>query len=258
MYRSARSFFLYCSHPSSSIENVRILSFGFQYTVYHLENAEMTTELRDDLINFSFDNLHNVFKNYHTQYPDENYNIFSFFPRFLECVKKLVCHHVHSCIHCILIFTHFSMQPLALSEPNIIGQTLQIHFDRMLCDVLEKYNSFPGLTLLLGSIFQYVSLKQPFGLFPGIVALSYFIWKQGDGPTLDDTGSFGANRIFHHISGIYSLPGTPEFFSYLMELLESPERSGTHIFDQQRYVVSMGVGPPSIPPGEISSFFGIG
>jgi hypothetical protein len=198
----------------------------------------MTTELRDDLINFSFDNLHNVFKNYHTQYPDENYNIFSFFPRFLECVKKLVCHHVHSCIHCILIFTHFSMQPLALSEPNIIGQTLQIHFDRMLCDVLEKYHSFPGLTLLLGSIFQYVSLKQPSGLFPGIVALSYFIWKQGEGPTLDDTGLFGAKRIFHHISGIYPLPGTPEFFSYLMELLESPERSGTHIFDQQKYVTA--------------------
>jgi len=198
----------------------------------------MTTELGDDLINFSFDNLHNVFKNYHTQHPDDNYNIFSFFPRFLECVKKLVCHHFHFCILCILIFTHFAIQPLALSEPNGICQTLQVHFDMMLCDVLEKYHLFPGFTLLLGSIFQYVSPKQPSGLLPGIVALSSLIQQRGEGHTLDDTGSFGAKRIFHHIFGIYPLPGTPEFFSYLTELLESPERSGTHIFDQQKYVMA--------------------
>ena len=108
----------------------------------------------------------------------------------------------------------------------------------MLYDVLEKYHLFPGLTLLLGSIFQYVSPKQPSGLLPGIVALSYVIQKWGEEHTLDDIELFGAKRIFHHISGIYPLPGTPEFFSYLTELLESPERSGTHIFDQQRYAMA--------------------
>ena len=108
----------------------------------------------------------------------------------------------------------------------------------MLYDVLEKYHLFPGLTLLLGSIFQYVSPKQPSGLLLGIVALSYVIQKWGEEHTLDDIELYRAKRIFHHISGIYSLPGTPEFFSYLMELLESPERSGTHIFDQQRYAMA--------------------
>jgi hypothetical protein len=34
------------------------------------------------------------------------------------------------------------------------------------------------------------------------------------------------------------LPGTPGFFRYLTELLESPERSGPSFFDQQRYATS--------------------
>jgi hypothetical protein len=133
------------------------LSFGFHDTVRHLENAEMTTELHDDLINFSFDNLHNVFKNCQIQHPETIHDIFHFVPPFLECLKKLVCHHLHSCILCTLKFTHCVIQPLALSEADHICQTLQIHFDGMLCNVLGKYYSFLGVTLLLGSIFQYKS-----------------------------------------------------------------------------------------------------
>ena len=89
---------LHSSHKSQFIfpkENVDLFSFGFHNTVRHLENAEMTTELRDDLIEFSFDDLHNVFKNYKTHNPNDHLTIFRFFPRFLECLKKLVGHHSH-------------------------------------------------------------------------------------------------------------------------------------------------------------------
>jgi hypothetical protein len=66
--------------------------------VYHLENAEMTPELQDDLINFSFDNLQNVFRKFHIHNPDEDYNIYYFSRRFSECLKKLVCHHFCSSV----------------------------------------------------------------------------------------------------------------------------------------------------------------
>ena len=87
-------------------ENVEILLFSFRNTIYHLENAEMTTELRDDLINFSFDNLHNVFKNFQIHNPNIHLTLFDFLPEFLECLKKLVCHHFHFYILCI--FMHFT------------------------------------------------------------------------------------------------------------------------------------------------------
>jgi len=61
--------------------------------VYYLKNAEMTAGLQDDLIHFSFDKLQNSFKNLHTQNFGENDNVFDFAPSFLECLKKLVCHH---------------------------------------------------------------------------------------------------------------------------------------------------------------------
>jgi len=199
----------------------------------------MTTELCDDLINFSFDDLHAAFKNYQTQHPDDiDGMIFHFFPRFLECIKQLVCHDFCTCILCILIFTHFVIQPLAFSEADHICRTLQAHFDRMLCDVLEKYHSFPGFTLLLGSLCQYVSIKQPHTLVAGIVVSSYLIQQQGEGRTLDNRRLFGDNRIISRNGAIYLLLNTPQFFSYLTKFLESPERSGTHIFDQQQYATA--------------------
>ena len=195
----------------------------------------MTTELRDDLINFSFNNLHNVFKNYQTHNPDRGPSIFHFFLPFLECVKKLVCNHFHSCILCILVFMNFMIQPL--SEADHICQTLQVHFERMLYNILEKHHSFPGMALLLGGIFQYMGTKPPYGLHPGIVASSYFIWQWREGSIHDDTGLFGVNGLISQAHYAYS-PGTPAFFGYLTEMLESPERSGTQIFDQQRYAMA--------------------
>jgi hypothetical protein len=51
------------------------------------------------------------------------------------------------------------MQPS--SEANNISQTLQVDFDRILCNMLEKHHSFPGFTLLLGSLFLYIKdIKQ--------------------------------------------------------------------------------------------------
>jgi len=66
--------------------------FGYYNTPYHLQNAEMTPELRDDLINFSFENLRDVFKNSQIWSPDGTYNILTFFPPFLMALKKLVCY----------------------------------------------------------------------------------------------------------------------------------------------------------------------
>jgi hypothetical protein len=188
----------------------------------------MTTELRDDLINFSFDNLHNVFKNHQTQYPDNAYTMFEFVPCFLECLKKLVCDHPLSHALCVLVFMFCMIQPLP--EADHICQTLQVHFDRMLCNVMEKYYSFPGFTLLLGGLCQYVGAKQPYTLCAGIEASLSLIRKQGEGYILDDIG-------FEEIDPLQGL-GAPQYFAYFIELLESPERSGTHIFDQQQYATA--------------------
>ena len=156
----------------------------------------MTTELCDDLINFSFDNLHNVFKNYQIYNPTSRLIIHHFVPPFLECLKKLVCYYLH--FLCILVFTHFIIQPL--SEANNIRQTLQVHFDRMLCIILEGNHSFPGFALLLGGIFQYVSAKQPSNITTGIKASSYLIWKRGEGHILDNTGWTQRNNLSHQYS----------------------------------------------------------
>ena len=70
-------------------------------TVYHLENAEMTPELCDDLINFSFDYLWDFSKPkvHNSVYVNVRY----FCPAFLECLKRLVCRHIYLCILRIFI-----------------------------------------------------------------------------------------------------------------------------------------------------------
>jgi hypothetical protein len=112
----------------------------------------------------------------------------------------------------------------------------------MLCDDLEKYHSFPGLTLLLGNICQYRSTKQLYALTTGIVASSYLFRKRGNRHILDGTGLFQLFEIqrMSSYAYIFYVPNhcDPESFSHLRELLENPERSGTHIFDQQRYAMA--------------------
>jgi hypothetical protein len=123
------------------------------------------------------------------------------------------------------------MQPS--SEANNVSQTLQVDFDRILCNVLEKYHYFPGFTLLLGGLFTDVKIQQP--LPPGMVAYFYLVRQRGEGYLLDDIGlsDIGAGP------GVYGyVSGTPEFLTYLIQLLENHERSGTHVFDQQRYTTA--------------------
>ena len=82
---------------------------GYFCTVYHLENAEMTSELHDDLIHFSFDNLQNVIKDLNSHsYHGPSYHICYFTPRFLGYLKKLVCHHCCSFVLQILMHARFS------------------------------------------------------------------------------------------------------------------------------------------------------
>ena len=122
------------------------------------------------------------------------------------------------------------MQPSP--EAKQIFQTHQVDFDRILCNVLEKYNSFPGLTLLLGSLFLCIKNRKLYSPPPGMVAYLNLVRRRGEGYLLDDIG-------FSQITeaGGY-LDGTPEFLTYLTELLGNPERSGTRFFDQQRYTTA--------------------
>jgi hypothetical protein len=73
-----------------------MLWIGYYDIVYHLENVEMTPELCDDLTNFSFGNLWDVDKRMSHESPRAN--IHNFPPAFLECLKRLVCYHIYSCL----------------------------------------------------------------------------------------------------------------------------------------------------------------
>jgi hypothetical protein len=122
------------------------------------------------------------------------------------------------------------MQPS--SEANKISQTLQVDFDRILCNMLEKYHSFPGFTLLLGSIFPSVKDKNQLDFPPGMVAYLNLVRRRGEGYLLDDMKFSGITQVDEWVHG------TQEFLIYLAQLLENPERSGTHVFDQQRYATA--------------------
>ena len=79
---------------------MEFLWIAYYETVYHLENAEMTPELRDDLSHFSFACLHDGLQEEHD---GRRLSIHFFPPRFLECLKMLVCYHCYPCILCIFI-----------------------------------------------------------------------------------------------------------------------------------------------------------
>ena len=73
------------------------MRFGFHNTAYHIKNAEITPELHDDLISFSFDKLQDVLKNYHTPIPNRfRYTLLTFIPRLLAALKQLVGYCFHS------------------------------------------------------------------------------------------------------------------------------------------------------------------
>ena len=121
----------------------------------------------------------------------------------------------------------------SLPEANDIYQTFQAGFDGALCNALEKYHSRSGFTLLLGSVLQYTKFKHPpFDFPPGLVASLYLLQQEGDGDILDDIGFSGI------YSGFQGPHDTREFFAYFVELLENPERSGSHAFNQHRYATA--------------------
>jgi len=121
----------------------------------------------------------------------------------------------------------------SLPEANDIYQTFQAGFDRALCNALEKYHSRPGFTLLLGSILQYTEHPSFIKISSGLAASLYLLRQEGNGDILDDMGFSGVIPTFGQPSG------TPEFFPYFIELLENPERSGSHAFDQHRYAIAV-------------------
>jgi hypothetical protein len=125
---------------------------------------------------------------------------------------------------------HYMIQ--ATSEADHIFRTLQVDFDRILSNVLEKYHTFPGFTLLLGGLLQFIINIKPQDTYPpGMVAYLCLVRRQGEGYILDDIG-------FRGINGSRATLGTPEFLTYLTQLLENPERAGTRVFDQQRYTTA--------------------
>ena len=179
----------------------------------------MTIELNEDLINFSFNDLHDVFKNHQRQHPYLSHcTIFHFLPPFLECLKELVCHHSPSFVLCILVFTHFMIQPLF--EADHICQTFQVPFDRILCDLLGKHRSSPRFTLLLGSL-----------LHTKLATLAFINHLHFMQDLINHLGD-------RHIINDSEFPRSSEYAAYLMVFLESPERSGTHFFDEQRYAAA--------------------
>ena len=111
-------------------------------------------------------------------------------------------------------------------------QTHQIALDRIVCNVLEKYHSFPGFTLLLGSLFPFIEGIKQFIFPPGMVAYFFLVRQRGEGYLLDDIKFSGITQVEECVGG------TQEFLHYLTQLLENPERSGTHVFDQQRYTTA--------------------
>jgi len=190
----------------------------------------MTPELCDELLIFSFDSLRDIVKElekFNSNWVDSTHN---FSARFLECLKSLVCYHfllMHSS------YIYYMIQPFPEAN-HIYHRTFQADFDRMLCNALERYHSHPGFTLLLGSILRYMKFtKDQYSDFPpGLVASLYLLRQEGDGDILDDMGFSGV------ISNMGGRPGTLEFLTYFIELLENPERSGSHVFDQHRYATA--------------------
>ena len=113
------------------------------------------------------------------------------------------------------------MQPI--SKADHIYQTLQADFDRILCDVLEKYHTIPGFTLLLGGLLQFImnmNIKEQHTYPPGMAAYLYLVRERGEGYILYDIGlSEPGDSGIHGIAG----KGTHQFLTYLTQLLENPE-----------------------------------
>ena len=117
-----------------------------------------------------------------------------------------------SLAHCHIYST---TQPF--SEADYLCQTLQFNFDRILCDVLEKYYYFSGFTLLVGSLLWYTKADQTHANYYRIVASFFVVRQEGHGHILDEIGFSGYLGIDGFTADIWG------FFTYFTELLENPE-----------------------------------
>ena len=207
------------------------MRFAVANITYHIKNVEITPELHDDLNTFSFDKLQDVFKNCYTLIPDRRDDtLLTFTPRLLADLKQLVWYCFHSRME-ICLFTTTQLLP----ELDRICRTFQVHFDGMLCNVLNKYHHFPGFALLLGSLLRYIMMKRGLELHesfyliaPGMTASLYLV-RQWQGHILDDVGFSGIWEAAARSVTIQN--GIVEFCAYFAEWL-------AHVFDQQRYATA--------------------
>jgi len=107
----------------------------------------------------------------------------------------------------------------------------------MLCNVLGTYHSVPGFALLLGRVLRFTNEEQSQTLLPEMVASWYLVRQWGDGHILEVIGCGGTLEILSD-SNPTLLNLYPRFFTYLAEFLENPRRTGTHVFDRQRYTTA--------------------
>jgi len=62
------------------------MRYSYENIIYHFDQAEMTPELCEDLINFSVDDLQHVLHSY----PRSSFRILGFMPKLLSRLKRLV------------------------------------------------------------------------------------------------------------------------------------------------------------------------
>ena len=106
----------------------------------------------------------------------------------------------------------------------------------MLRNTLATYHSFPGFALLLAGLLQFVNGGAAETFFLEMAASLYLGCQQGEGYIFDHTWLSGL--LGFSFDGRMSGNSTLEFLTDFAELLENPERSGTHVFDSQSYTTA--------------------
>jgi hypothetical protein len=209
------------------IVDIEISLICYYNIIYHLENAEITPELCDDLITLSFDDLADVARIQVARHC-------LVLPRPIRslCYPFRVFEKagMSSYLPLRLLYIYSMMQPS--SEAHHVSHGL-FKLTSTEFSVMSR-QSILFFSLLLGSLLQSTIDTNQLPVFaPGISATLYLIRQRGEGYILDDIGLSG-------LAGIdsFATRRTPEFLTYLTQLLGNPERSGTQVFDQQRYTAA--------------------
>ncbi|KIM37588.1 hypothetical protein M413DRAFT_30784 [Hebeloma cylindrosporum] len=193
-----------CLKLLQRVDGIQTWCFAAYNITANIKNAEMSPELCDDLINFS---LGTDRRHCHT---------IAFGTNFVAALKKL---------------------PLTEVDHSHIFQALQGTFDRILCNVLEKYHSFPGFALLLGVVHWYTKPKRKKCHVREELSSWYLVRYRSlrEGAILN---AIGYNGILKFDGGFCSKLTFKEILAYFADSLENPVRSGPQIFDKQRYATA--------------------